>query len=141
MTTKKIRTLLVDDETRSLETMQWLLGECCPTVEIVGMCNSSFHALEVIRRTELDLLILDIAMPVMNGFDLLSHIFPIPFPVVFVTAHNGAILRTLRKAGLPYLLKPVDDEELSALIEDITRHKTLVTAEQIRTLRANPMIE
>ncbi|HMQ90723.1 MAG TPA: response regulator [Flavilitoribacter sp.] len=131
---EQLKTLLVDDEKRSLETMQWLLEECCPDVEIIGMCESALKAIEFINQHQPDLLILDIAMPVMNGFDLITRLFPLPFSVLFVTAHNGPIVRILRKTGIPYLLKPVDDEELSAMIDRICQDRPLITGEQLAAL-------
>ena len=131
---EQLKTLLVDDEKRSLETMQWLLEECCPDVEIIGMCESAMKAIEFINQHQPDLLILDIAMPVMNGFDLITRLFPVPFSVLFVIAHNGPIVRILRKTGIPYLLKPVDDEELSAMIDRISQDRPLITGEQLAAL-------
>ncbi len=129
-----IKTLLVDDEKRSLETMQWLLEECCPEVEIMGLCDSATKALDFILQNQPDLLILDIAMPVVNGFDLVSRLFPVPFPVLFVTAHNGPIVQILKRTGIPYLLKPVDDEELTRMINLIAQNRPLITQKQISDL-------
>lgn len=129
-----IKTLLVDDEKRSLETMQWLLEECCPEVKIIGLCDSAFKAMDFLVQYQPDLMILDIAMPVMNGFDLINRLFPLPFPVLFVTAHNGPIVRMLKKTGIPYLLKPVDDEELTRMIKLIAQNRPLITQKQIADL-------
>ena len=110
------KTVLVDDERRSLETMQWLLEECCPEVEITGMYDSPLAALAALRQSPPDLLFLDIAMPGLNGFDLLRQLLPLSFSIIFVTAYNGPTVRALKNTGLPFLLKPVDEVELTGMI-------------------------
>lgn len=131
----KWKTTLVDDEVRSLETLQWLLEEYCPQVEVIGTFSSPYQALQSLRSAPPDLLILDIAMPGLNGFDLLHHLMPVPYPVVFITAHTGEVIRTLKSARVPYLLKPIDDEELSALVPKVMNARQLITEEQMERVR------
>ena len=129
------KTALVDDEVRSLETLQWLLEEYCPEIEVTGAYSSPFEALQALRRTPPDLLILDIAMPGLNGFDLLHHLMPAPYPVVFITAHTGDVIRILKEARVPYLLKPIDDEELCQLLPRVLEGRKLITEEQMERVR------
>ncbi len=70
---KKIRTLIVDDEPLARRTIRDLLlgdGE----IEIIGECGSGHEAVDFIRRQPPDILILDIQMPGMNGFEVLARI-------------------------------------------------------------------
>ena len=131
----KWKTALVDDEVRSLETLQWLLEEYCPEVEVTGTYSSPYQALQALRNEPPDLLILDIAMPGLNGFDLLHHLMPVPYPVVFITAHTGDVIRTLKNARVPYLLKPIDDEELSALLPAVMKARQLISEDQMEKVR------
>ena len=129
------KTALVDDEVRSLETLQWLLEEYCPQVRVAGAYSSPYEALQALRNDPPDLLILDIAMPGLNGFDLLHYLMPVTYPVVFITAHTGEVLRTLKSAKVPYLLKPIDDEELSALLPKVMSAGQLISEEQMERVR------
>ncbi|GJM34905.1 MAG: hypothetical protein DHS20C18_39060 [Saprospiraceae bacterium] len=131
----KIKTILLDDELRSLETLQWLLGEYCPQVDIVATFSDPFAAIKLLRKSPPDLLLLDISMPGLNGFDLVYQLFPLSFPVIFVTAHNGPILKALKKTGILFLLKPVDDQELRAVIERANERQEIVSPEQINSFR------
>ena len=109
---KKIRTLLVDDEPRGLSALQRLLEFNSPEVEIIGTCESVDEAVAKIRASAPELVFLDIAMPEKNGFDLLREVSPVPFEVVFVTAHNDFMLQAFRFSAVDYLLKPVESNLL-----------------------------
>ena len=67
----QLRTILVDDEPRGLNTMEKLLELNSPEVDIVGRCSNADQAIEKILELKPDLVFLDIAMPVKSGFDLL----------------------------------------------------------------------
>ena len=66
--------VLVDDEPRGLSTMEKMLSLHCPDVNIAASCSNADDALQQIKSIEPDLVFLDIAMPVKNGFDLLNEI-------------------------------------------------------------------
>jgi len=50
-------------------------------------------------------------------------------------AHNGSVLRAIKQAGLPYLLKPVDDEELCAMIHKVTQQPQQIEVERVQALK------
>ena len=68
-----IKCVLIDDESNSLEMMEWLLKTYCPEVKIEAMCNSAEKGLEAIHLHRPDVVFLDIEMPHMNGFDMLEQ--------------------------------------------------------------------
>lgn len=109
---KKIKTILVDDEPRGLSALQKLLEFNCPEVEIIAMCGSADEAIEKIGQLKPELVFLDIAMPEKNGFDLLNEITPVPFEIIFVTAHDDFMLQAFRFSAVDYLLKPVENNLL-----------------------------
>ena len=110
--TMSIRSILVDDEPRGLSSMEKLLEMNCPEVNIVSTCNSVDSAIEKIEQLDPDLIFLDIAMPVKNGFELLKEIKEPRFEVIFVTAYNQFIIEAFHFSAIDYLVKPVDDELL-----------------------------
>jgi len=112
-----LRTTLVDDEPRGLNSMERLLQLNCPDVEIVAACSNADAAIEKIRELRPDLVFLDIAMPVKTGFDLLHELRDVAFEVIFVTAHNNFMIEAFHFSAVDYLLKPVEDE----LLEDAVK--------------------
>lgn len=118
--TNFIRAILVDDEPRGLTSMEKLIMMNCPDVNIVAKCNSVDIAVEKIAVHDPDLIFLDIAMPVKNGFDLLKEIQEPQFEVIFITAFNQYTIEAFHFSAIDYLVKPVDDE---LLINAVSRAK------------------
>jgi len=103
---KKIRTLIVDDEPLARQRLR-LLSQQEPDLELLAECERGTEALAAIRLDLPDLLFLDVQMPEMDGFALLSAIPPRLLPVViFVTAYDQHALRAFEVHALDYLLKP-----------------------------------
>jgi two-component system LytT family response regulator len=107
---KKIRVLIVDDELLAREGIR-ILTERDPELEIIGECADGASALNAIREKSPDLVFLDIQMPEMDGFALLSKLHPKKIPyIIFVTAYDKYALRAFDVHALDYLLKPVDED-------------------------------
>ena len=111
-----LKVLTVDDEPKNLRIMKELLKEYCPQVNHVGEADNIEVALRLINELQPELVLLDIEMPYGNAFDLLDQIIPVSFEVVFVTAFDSYTLKAFKYAALDYLLKPVDIEELKAVV-------------------------
>ncbi len=132
-----IRCVLIDDESNSLEMMEWLLKTYCPQVKIEAMCNAAIKGIEAIREHQPDLVFLDIEMPHMNGFDMLEQFDKLPFDVVFCTAYDQFAIKAFKYSALNYLLKPVDPEDLKETIRRVEEKKSSPTKEQIELLLQN----
>lgn len=117
MTVSSLRTILVDDEPRGVNTMQKLLELNCPDVTIVATASNADTAIEKIKEMQPDLVFLDIAMPAKNGFELLRELKGFPFEVIFVTAHNHFMIEAFHFSAIDYLLKPVDDDLLVSAVQ------------------------
>ncbi len=115
-----LKTILVDDEPRGLNSLQKLLQLNCPDVEIIATSSNVDDAIEKIKELKPDLIFLDISMPFKNGFDLLNELKEFNFEVIFVTAHNQFMIEAFHFSAIDYLLKPVDDD---LLIDAIKRAK------------------
>lgn len=118
-----IKTILVDDEPRGLASLQKLLQINCTDVDVVACCTNVEEAKLKIDQLQPELVFLDIAMPVKNGFDLLKEIKEPGFEVVFVTAHNQFMIEAFHFSAIDYLLKPVDDD---LLVDAVARAKKRV---------------
>lgn len=112
MTPLPLRTILVDDEPRGLNSLEKLLQINCPEVTTIATCTNVDDAIQKITVLQPDLVFLDIAMPVKNGFELLKELKGHRFEVIFVTAHNQFMIEAFHFSAIDYLLKPIDDELL-----------------------------
>jgi two-component system LytT family response regulator len=110
---------LVDDEPLAIERLTRLLATF-PSLHIVGSANDPAQALEYLLRTSIDVLFLDIQMPGMNGFELLSRLPAQPF-VVFTTAYDQYALRAFEVNSIDYLLKPIEPEQLQRAVGKLNR--------------------
>src|SRR6476660_1641852 len=114
---RKIRTLVVDDEELARDRIQSLLAEQ-PDVEIVGVCTDGPSAVETIDKTQPDLVLLDVQMPGMDGFEVIDNIDKNHAPaVVFVTSHDAHALRAFEIHALDFLLKPFDQTRFEKALE------------------------
>src|SRR6185437_13249383 len=133
-----IRTLLIDDEIDSIRVLQRLLESYCPQVYIVGTASGVETALELIRETKPDLVLLDIEMAQGNAFDLLNQLLPLTFQVIFVTAFDNYAIRAFKYSAMDYLLKPVNVDELQKAVDKaISRSREKLDILQIKTLLEN----
>jgi two-component system LytT family response regulator len=102
--------VIVDDEPLAREGVRMLL-EPDPEIELVGEAGTGREALDVLRREQPDLLFLDVEMPEMNGFELLSELDREALPVVvFISAYDAYAMRAFEVHALDYLQKPFEDE-------------------------------
>jgi len=115
-----LKTILIDDEPRGISSMQKLLQINCPEVNVAGSCTNADEAIVMIKSMQPDLIFLDIAMPVKNGFDLLKELKGFHFEVIFVTAHNQFMIEAFHFSAIDYLLKPVED---NLLVDAVSRAK------------------
>ncbi|MCX5730644.1 MAG: two-component system response regulator BtsR [Deltaproteobacteria bacterium] len=119
-----MRALIVDDEMYARDELASLLGET-GAFTLVGVCADAVSALKAIRSERPDVVFLDIQMPAISGFQLLSMIDDADMPqVVFVTAHDEHALRAFEENAVDYLLKPVSRARLEKTVERL-RHDAL----------------
>jgi DNA-binding LytR/AlgR family response regulator len=117
MKTESIRILLVDDEMDALDLMEGLLQNMVG-VEVVGKVSNKFDAISSMLIHKPDVIFQDIQMRGENGLDMVDEYRNHSFAgkVVFVTAHMQYAIDAIKKAAFDYLLKPVDLDELRALV-------------------------
>ena len=101
-----IRTLIVDDEPEARLGLLSLL-ESDGDITVIGECSGGNEALEAIRLYKPDLVLLDIQMPDMNGFEVIRSIEADVLPlVIFVTAYDQYSLKAFEVHAVDYVLKP-----------------------------------
>ena len=115
--------LIADDEPLARERLRALLAEHAD-VAVVGEAGNGLEALDAIARLQPDLLLLDIAMPVMDGLEAAHHLALLDAPpaLVFCTAYDKHALAAFEAAAVDYLVKPVRAERLAAALERARRY-------------------
>jgi two-component system LytT family response regulator len=111
-----IRALIVDDEPLARHSLVVLLAGD-PAIEVAGECKNGREALVRLSEDPLELVLLDVQMPGMDGFELLARLPAGRLPaVVFVTAHDRHALRAFEVSAVDYLLKPFDNARFAHAI-------------------------
>ena len=129
-----IKCLIIDDEPIGREILKNFVKEI-NFLEVVGVCEDAFEALEILEDNQIDLLISDIQMPKINGLELVRSL-PNPPVIIFVTAHDKFAVNSYELGIADYLLKPVSfDRFLKAI------NKAKQQIEMHRNVLFNPNVE
>lgn len=108
-----LTTLIVDDEPLAREGLRMLLSQD-PEIAPIHEAKDGREAVEAIRNTRPDLVLLDVQMPEMDGFSVVREIGADRMPaVVFVTAHDQYAIQAFEINAIDYLLKPVTEERFT----------------------------
>ena len=112
-----IRAIVVDDEPLAREVVREFLA-ADEEFEVVAECANGFDAVKAVSDRDPDVVFLDIQMPKLDGFEVLSLLDRSPL-VVFVTAHDEYALKAFEVHALDYLLKPFSEERFRAVLQRV----------------------
>jgi DNA-binding LytR/AlgR family response regulator len=113
----KKRCLVVDDEPLAINVIQKFLTNF-EHYEVVGTCSSAVEAMEMLSKTEVDVLFLDINMPLLNGIDFVKSLDKPPL-VVMTTAYREYAVESFEQNVLDYLVKPIGFQRFVKTIHKI----------------------
>jgi two-component system, LytTR family, response regulator len=105
-----LRVAIVDDEPLARAILRELLAEH-HDIQVLAECANGFEAVKTVAELAPDLLLLDVQMPKLDGFDVLELIGG-RIPVIFVTAHDEYALKAFEVHAVDYLLKPFSADRL-----------------------------
>ncbi len=115
--TEKVTVIIVDDETPARKRLRSLLSNEVD-IDIIGECANGPEAVAAIRELGPDLVLLDVQMPTLDGFEALMRLKESELPIViFVTAYDQYALRAFDVNAVDFLLKPFDKERLSLALQ------------------------
>ncbi|MBR4438019.1 MAG: response regulator transcription factor [Bacteroidales bacterium] len=124
---QQIRCLIVDDEPFAVELLKSYAVKC-GFITLVGTCGSAEQALEVLKKEEVDLLLLDIQMPGASGLELgavLSRMEEFSTSgkplIIFTTAFEQYAIEGYKVNSVGYLLKPVSYPEFLEAVQKAAR--------------------
>lgn len=117
-----MKILIADDETLARERLKALLAEL-PNATVVGEASHGAEAVALAQSLQADCVLLDIAMPQMDGLAAAECLGRSAHPpaVIFCTAYDAHALAAFEANGIDYLLKPVRKERLAAALEKARR--------------------
>ena len=132
----KLRCLLIDDEPPALKILETHISQI-NGLEIVAQCNNALEALDVLDRTPVDLMFLDIKMPKILGTDFLRNLSHPP-KVIFVTAYRDYAVDGYDLDAVDFLVKPVSFERFLKAITKVKRMTGQETITPVNTNKLNP---
>jgi DNA-binding LytR/AlgR family response regulator len=133
-----MRVLIVDDEPVARQVLRQEL-ELIDDVQVVGEAEDGAAALSLILRLQPELVLLDLQMPAMTGFEMLAGLHATPAPVVvIITAYDQYAIRAFEAGAIDYLLKPVSQARLTQALDRARRlaQDPLQVLERISALQA-----
>jgi two-component system, LytTR family, response regulator len=107
---------IIDDEPAARELVRNVLREKMPAVRIVGEAGGITEALEMLQRTQPEVVLLDVELADGSGFDLIHSYTGPPFQVIFITAFDEFAFKAFRYSALDYLVKPFAPDDLTAAL-------------------------
>lgn len=113
---RNFRCIIVDDEPNAIDLLKSRLKLLFPEADVVNSFVKWDEALPALRTNDIDILFLDVSMPEKSGMDFLKLLPDYPFQVVFITAHSEFALQAIKLSAAGYVLKPIDDYELTFAI-------------------------
>lgn len=130
----RLKVLIADDEVLARQKLRQLL-EFDDQVQVVGEGATAYETIDLVRFANPDLLLLDIHMPELDGFGVISSLScdsSVTLPrIVFTTAYDQYALRAFEINAVDYLLKPFTRERLS---EALQRARKQIRSQQIASV-------
>jgi two-component system, LytTR family, response regulator len=139
---RTIQTIIVDDEEPARLVLREFLS-AHEEVKIIAECANGFEAVKAITESRPDLVILDIQMPKLNGFEVLELVDRPP-AIIFATAYNQYAIKAFEVHAVDYLLKPFSKERLAEALEHAKKllHKKSMPLQELASavgMRPSPL--
>lgn len=113
--------LIIDDEVNGAESLHRLIELVSTDINIVGLCHSGKSGIENITLLKPEIIFLDVDMPGMSGFEMLTKIADRNFEIIFTTAYDEYAIKAFKVNAADYLLKPIDSDELIIAIQKVKK--------------------
>ncbi len=118
-----ITAIIIDDEQDAIESLTWEINMFCKDIKILDSFTNPEEAISAVNYLKPDCVFLDIEMPKIDGFQLLSHLKFRDFDLVITTAYDNYALKAFKENAIDYLLKPIDNDDLVKVVNKIKKNK------------------
>jgi two-component system LytT family response regulator len=132
-----LKTIIIDDELKSRESLRILIEDFCEGVEVLALCQNVNEGIAAIEKYKPDVIFLDIQMQRETGFDLLNKIKEIDFEVIFTTAYSEYAIKAFKFSAIDYLLKPIDIGDLKAALLKVEKKVGNTIANRLKQMMDN----
>lgn len=124
----KLRVIAIDDEPLALRRLEWCL-QGVTDVDLIARARDPHDGLALIRELAPDVVLLDIGMPELGGFELIEALAEGPMPqIIFVTAFDHFAVKAFATSATDYLLKPVEQPRLLQALDRARANRELTDA-------------
>lgn len=142
MNKKQLHVLIVDDELELRKGIRQILSQTMPDLDFsISEADNGISALQMIKQSDFDLVLMDVRMPEMNGLEALGQIkeYDASTFVVIMTAHSNLsdAVTAIREGAYDYIEKPVDANKLANIVRKALDAHDLVSALTI----SNPIFD
>ncbi len=128
--------IIIDDEPLARAEMRSLIKEAS-TIEILGDFSNALTALEFLKTKDVDLIFLDIEMPLVTGLEFAEQL-PKQSLIIFTTAYSQYALKSYELDAIDYLLKPIEKHRLEKAIQKAELYNQLLSQSIIKnTIESN----
>lgn len=140
---KPIRVVIVDDHQVVLEGFMARL-ELEPDIEVIATASNGIEAIEVVKATMPDVILMDVSMPIMNGIDA-THLIKEEIPtakVLMLTMHDNReyIMKVMQAGAVGYMLKEISAQKMVQAIKTVNQGSTYFCESVTQTLFTQPVI-
>ncbi len=108
--------VIAEDESLAAERLEELILACDPSIRIAGRYDSVLDLVGYFRNNSVDLLFMDIQLADGKGFEVFNKV-EVTSPVIFTTAYDQYALQAFKLHSIDYLLKPIQQHELSSALK------------------------
>jgi len=130
-----MKAIIIDDEQDARIAVKKILKQHFPSVELIGEAENGTQGLVLIQSLHPELVLLDIELPDLDGFQILRKLDKIDFALVFITAFNKYAIKAFEFSAIDYILKPIDQNKFAkALIKAQERLHMHFVQEQYQLL-------
>ena len=141
----KITTVIIDDEPQARKGLE-VLVKADTSLEIIGWAKNGLEGMTLIEACRPQLVLLDVQMPLVDGFELLERLTYSDFQLIFITAHDKYALQAFKVKAIDYLLKPFDDDDFYRAVNRVKKQIDMQSffesrEEESRLLQDKPYID
>lgn len=127
---------MVDDEPPAIKILESYI-ENIPNLELAGKCQNAFEAMKILSEKKIDLMLLDIHMPMLLGTEFLRTLKNPP-KVIFTTAHKDYAMEGFELEVVDFLLKPISLERFMKAISKISRSSEIFPEKDYESIPSSP---
>jgi two-component system LytT family response regulator len=122
MEKKTLNVVIIDDEKKAIDVLVFLLSQLSYfDIKIDGTATNMKDGVELIKHIQPDLVFLDISLPDKNGLEIYNEFeSPLPFKLIFCTAHQQYAIDVIKKTASGYLLKPIYFMDLQSTLNKVS---------------------